>query len=242
LSKSDWIRLLLIGLIGGAVPFLLFFKGLSLASATSAAFIHKTLFIWVAFLALPLLKEKLSVFQFLALGMMAVGVYLFAGPAGLALGLGEMLVFFATILWAVENIIAKIALKNIAPVIVGWGRMFFGSLFLLAYLVFSGGVSLLAVSSLSQASWLFLSGAFLFGYVVTWYTALKHAPATVVSSVLVVAAPITALLNGVFVSGTLNGFNLVPALMIVAGVLGLVVLKSSTTKFLKNKVYSWMAS
>ncbi|MBU1954085.1 DMT family transporter, partial [Patescibacteria group bacterium] len=51
LSKKQWSKLLLIGFIGGSVPFLLFFKSLTLVSAAEAAFIHKTLFIWVAILA-----------------------------------------------------------------------------------------------------------------------------------------------------------------------------------------------
>jgi len=58
LNKKDWLLLILIGLIGGSIPFLLFFKGLTLTSAVSAAFIQKTLFIWVGILAVFFLKEK----------------------------------------------------------------------------------------------------------------------------------------------------------------------------------------
>ena len=47
--------LTVIGIIGGSIPFLLFFTGLSIASAPSAAFIQKTLFVWVALLAVPFL-------------------------------------------------------------------------------------------------------------------------------------------------------------------------------------------
>jgi len=44
LTKKQWLLLLLIGLIGGSIPFLLFFKGLSLVSAAQGSFIHKTIF------------------------------------------------------------------------------------------------------------------------------------------------------------------------------------------------------
>ena len=57
--------LAVIGLIGGSLPFLLFFAGLSQASAPSAAFIHKTLFIWVALLAVPFLVSAVAVERFL---------------------------------------------------------------------------------------------------------------------------------------------------------------------------------
>src|SRR3972149_5145265 len=59
LRPRQWGGLLILGVIGGSIPFLLFFTGLAQASAPSAAFIHKTLFIWVALLAIPFLGERL---------------------------------------------------------------------------------------------------------------------------------------------------------------------------------------
>ena len=53
----------MIGVIGGSVPFILFFNGLAMASAPSAAFIHKTLFVWVVLLAVPFLGERLGWFR-----------------------------------------------------------------------------------------------------------------------------------------------------------------------------------
>ena len=60
LKGKQILILILIGLLGGAIPFLLFFKGLSLTSAAKGAFIHKTMFLWVAMLAPIFLKEKLN--------------------------------------------------------------------------------------------------------------------------------------------------------------------------------------
>ncbi len=60
LNKSDKIKLILIGFIGGGIPFLLFFKGLTMTAALKAGFIHKTLFIYVGLLAAIFLKEKIS--------------------------------------------------------------------------------------------------------------------------------------------------------------------------------------
>ena len=217
LSLKDWWRLIVIGFIGGSVPFLLFFKGLTMASATNAAFIHKTLFIWVALLAIPFLKEKISKLQIFALGLLVFGTYLFAGPLKIKFGSGEFLVFLATIFWAVENIIAKITLRNVSPLTTAWGRMFFGSIFLLIYLVFSSGLSQIFVP-LGGIGWLLLSSAILFGYVITWYTALKSLPATVSTAILVIAAPITALLDSIFVTHYLKPTILISGLIIVLGI------------------------
>ena len=40
-----------VGVLGGSVPFVLFFEGLARASSAQAAFLHKTLVVWVAVLA-----------------------------------------------------------------------------------------------------------------------------------------------------------------------------------------------
>lgn len=219
LSKKDWGRLVIIGFIGGSIPFLLFFKGLTIASATTAAFIHKTLFIWVAIFAVPILKEKISKLQIAALGLLIIGTYLLSMPIKIQFGYGEFLILLATLFWAIENIIAKIALRNISPFIIAWGRMFFGSIFLLIYLAFAGGIEQLFVFSATKFGWLMLSGIILFGYVTTWYSALKSAPATVVSSVLVIAAPITALLNSVFITHQIKISAVLPILLISIGVI-----------------------
>lgn len=211
LTKKQWIQLVIIGLIGGSVPFLLFFKALTITSAVNAAFLHKTLFIWVALIAVPLLKEKINALQFIALGILFSGVYLFLLPNKFSMGYGETLAFIATLLWAIENVFAKIILKNISSLAVAWGRMFFGSIFLLSFLLATGNIGGLFMIDTTGIGLLFLTGLLLFGYVITWYSALKHAPATVVSSILVLALPITALLD--------NRVLIMPTILIILGVL-----------------------
>ena len=219
LSKKDWLRLVAIGFIGGSVPFLLFFKGLTMASATNAAFIHKTLFIWIAILAVPILKEKLSKIQIAGFGILILGTFLFVGPIKLKFGLGELLMFLAVIFWSVENIIAKITLRKISPIITAWGRMFFGSGFLLGYLYFAGELEQLFVFTPQKIGWLVFLGILLFGYVVTWYSSLKYAPVTVVSAVLTVGAPITALLDALFVSHQIKPSVVLSGLIIATGII-----------------------
>jgi len=88
LSRRDGGWLTLIAIVGGSVPFLLFFTGLSLATAPSAAFIQKTLFIWVALLAVPFLGERLGLLQIGALGVLLGSQLLIAPPTGVAWGVG----------------------------------------------------------------------------------------------------------------------------------------------------------
>lgn len=218
LNKRDWVKLILIGLIGGSIPFLLFFKGLSMTSSVNAAFIHKTLFIWVAILAVPFLGEKFHKLQLLSLAIISLGVYLFISPANFSLGKGELLVLGATILWAIENILAKKILKEVSPIIVSWGRMFFGSLFLIALVVSTGNGGALLDVSFAKFGWLMLSGVILFAYVTTWYSALKFAPAGVVTSILVLAFPVTAILNSIFITHKAPLNIILPTAIIIFGI------------------------
>ena len=113
IKAKEWIYLILIGIIGGGVSFLLFFKGLSMTSAITGGFIHKTLFVWVSILAVIFLKEKLGKIQWIALGVLVLGNFLLGAFNSFRIGAGEIMVLLATILWAVEYILAKKVLSNL---------------------------------------------------------------------------------------------------------------------------------
>ena len=217
LTKKDWLKLSLIGLIGGSVPFLMFFKSLTLIPASQAAFIHKTLFLWVALLAVPFLKEKLNKWQIVALPILFIGVFLFSAPQEFVFSAGSLLALGATVLWAIENVIAKKVLKDLSAAVVGWARMFIGSVFIILFLAFTNNLAGVVPSSMSQVGWVLLIGLALFTYVITWYSALQKAPATVVSSILVIAAPLTAILNSIFVTHTFPTKAIVPIILMLIG-------------------------
>ena len=84
LTARNRALLVLLGLAGGGVAFILFFSGLAAATASGAAFIHKTLFVWVALLAVPLLGERLGLLQVGALVVLLAGQFLLASPKAFA--------------------------------------------------------------------------------------------------------------------------------------------------------------
>ncbi len=97
-----------VGVVGGGVAFVLFFQGLALTTASSAGFIQKTLVIWVAILAVSFLHERFGRAHVAAIALLVVGQMLASGGAAMpALSTGEALVFIATLLWALEVVIAK---------------------------------------------------------------------------------------------------------------------------------------
>jgi drug/metabolite transporter (DMT)-like permease len=191
-SARSWGWLAVIGVIGGSVPFLLFFGGLAEASAPSAAFIHKTLFIWVAILAVPLLGERLGLVQLGALAVLLVGQALILTPAGVTWGMGETMIAAATLLWAGETIVARRVLRSVPAAVVGAARLGIGLVVLVGYLAITGSLGAIATLTGAQWSWVLLTGLLLSGYVATWFAALQRAPASLVTAILVLGAPVTA--------------------------------------------------
>jgi drug/metabolite transporter (DMT)-like permease len=190
------LGLLLLGVIGGSIPFILFFEGLTRVDAGNAAFLHKTLFLWVALLAVVFLRERLGRGQLAALGLLFLAQWLLGGPGGLR-GSGVVMVFGATLLWACEVTLAKRLLRTTSSAVAASARMTLGAILLLGYLALTGRIDALVELSALQWAWLLGTAVILLGYVTTWYAALKHAPATAVTCVLTVGAPITAALNAI---------------------------------------------
>ena len=197
-SSARWLAVAYVGVIGGGAAFILFFDGLARTEATPAAFLHDGLVVWVAILAVPLLRERLNGWNLAAIGLLMGGqVAVLGGIGHLSLGRGDVLVLVATWLWAIEVIICKRLLFEIAPATVSLIRMGVGSAVLLAYLAVTGTMSVLINLSASQLGWALLTGLLLAGYVGTWMTALSRARAVDVTSVLVASTVITTLLSAI---------------------------------------------
>jgi len=204
---GQWAGLAVVGVFGGAIAFVLFFEGLALSSATDAAFIQKTLLVWVALLAVPLLGERLGILQVAAIALLVLGQIGLAGGVTTIFGRGQAMVLGATLIWAVEVIIAKRLLADLSSWTVGLTRMVAGSVVLLAWTLIRGEGGALTSLTGNQWMWVLVTGAILAGYVSTWFAALSRAPAVDVTAVLVIGAVITALLAAV-----VKGTPLVPQL------------------------------
>ena len=198
LTKKELLLLFGIGIIGGSVPFYLFFTGIKLIGAQSANIIHKSLFIWVAILSIFLLKEKVNVRYLIAGILVCIGTYFFT-PFKLILGKGELLILSATLFWSIENILAKKVLSQTSSELVGLFRMVLGGGILLLITLFSGKGKLLTGLSVPQWQIIFIGGSILFFYVFTWYKALKYAPASLVALILTFSVVVGNVLNGSFV-------------------------------------------
>lgn len=198
-SPAERAGLLVVAVVGGSVPFVLFFEGLARAAATEAAFIHKTLVVWVALLAVVFLRERLGRWHVAAIVLLVAGQAVAAGDLlAIRLGDGELMIFTATLLWAVEFVVAKRLLRTFGSLTVGGARLGFGLVVLAAWLAVTGRADEVLGLSGPQWAWALLTGAILAGFVTSWFAALARAQAVDVTAVLVFAAVITAALEGAF--------------------------------------------
>ena len=195
-TRREWIGLLALACIGGSVPFVLFFEGLSRATATQAAFIHKTLVVWVAILAVGLLRERLGAPHLAAIALVvACQAWLVGGGLGtVTFGAGEAMILAATLLWAVEVIVAKVLLRALDPRTLAAARMGLGTVVLIGWLGVSGRLGDLLALGSEQWVWAVATGLLLTAYVATWYAALARAQAVDVTAVLVFGAAVTAVI------------------------------------------------
>ncbi len=222
LRGIDWARLVVIGLIGGAIPFLLFFHGLELATkaggAVTASFAYRTLFLFATVFGLVFLSEKFRWWVVLAAGLILGGNVLLLSLTAPIWTDGTSYVLAATVLWAAEYTVSKRTLRDLPSATVALGRMGFGAVFLAGYLAFTAQWGVVAGFSGVDWAWIGISAALLAAFVASWYPGLKRVDLGAATSVLVLGFPITWLL-GILVKG--SPFTLgeaAGAAVVVAGV------------------------
>ena len=202
-KKVPWKYLIAIAVIGGSFAFLLYFNGLKLTTAGRAAFLQKTLPLYTAILAFVFLGEKITKRMSYALLAMFLGtavLYLSSIPAGPLWpnpSLGDLLIIIATVLWAIEAVIAKkVMMMGETNFVVTFARMFFGGLILFGLVLLFGKFGVLLSLSMQQWTNIMISTVLLLGYVLFWYWSIRYISVTKATTLLLIASVI-GLIGGV---------------------------------------------
>jgi len=223
LRLPDWRNLVIIGIVGGSIPFLLFFWGLSQTSAANGSLLQKSLFIPASALAFLFLKEKLSRLQLLGAGVLFVGAALYAGINFTALTMGDFAVIAAVLLWSAEDVISKFVLRSLSPSTVVFGRMFFGSLAMVAFLAATSQLPNPAAFTPNHYLWLLATSILLLGYNLTFYSGLAKLKVGEAAAVLVFGSVVTTALSAT--AGKMPGMvELAAAGLVVLGVVAVALL------------------
>ncbi|MCX8158477.1 MAG: DMT family transporter [Candidatus Diapherotrites archaeon] len=221
LSFSSWLNLILVGLVGGSIPFVIYFYALKNTSPINSGFIHKTLFIWASILAYVFLKEKPKKNFLFASFLILLGNFLLFSQFS-SFNYYDLLIFVAVLLWAAENTLSKKILNttNISGTTLAFGRMFFGSIFLSIILAYMGKLKFENfILSDIQISWLFITSFLLFLYNFTFYNGLKNIELHKATAILMLGQPITTFLSVVFSNTKITFIQALGNFLILLGVL-----------------------
>ncbi len=222
LAGRDLGVLALIGLIGGAVPFVLFFRGLQLAAQAhgtlTASFVYRTLFIFATVFGLVALRERFSPRVVVAAALVLGGNFLLLALVSPVWTDGSAYVLAATVLWAAEYTVSKWTLRRLPGSSVALGRMGFGAVFLSGYLAWTGGWDAIGRFPAAEWTWVGISAVLLLGFVLTWYIGLARVDLGVATTVLVLGFPVSWALSLVAAGLLPSEAELVGAVAVVAGV------------------------
>ncbi|VVB65948.1 EamA-like transporter family protein [Candidatus Gugararchaeum adminiculabundum] len=218
LKKKQWGTLALIGMIGGSIPFALFFWGLKLGGAEVSSFLYRSLFIFAGVFGYFILKEKAKTRD------VAAAVIILAGNAllisgSLTFGIGQILVLAATVMWALEYTISRKMVQEIDASIVMVSRMLFGSMVLIGFTLANGSLTAVSVLNTEMLSWLALTSVLLFAFVVSWYSALRYLPVLKATAIFSLGGIVTALLNFAVLGKLVPSGQEIGFLLILAGVI-----------------------
>lgn len=194
LSRRQWGWLVLLAIIGGSVPYALFFRGLQLATPVTSSLLNHAQFLIVAMLALVFLGERVGPWVWGALAVLLVGVSFGTNLGAVRWNEGALLVALSTVFFAAGFVLAKHLLAGLSTTTVMAAKMSLGSLFLFAYVGATGHLG--AITSLSMTQWLYAlaTGLILLAFTITAFIALRHATATAATAIPAAAPIITAAL------------------------------------------------
>lgn len=218
LTGQQWRNLVILGVIGGGLPFLLFFKGLQVTPAAQAAFIHKTMLLGVIPLAVFFLKDKIHAGLTTGALLILLGNYWFFNLSGSFVP-GSWYVSAATALWAGEAVLAKRLLRDVPVGLVAFSRMAIGSGVIFIFLGTTHRLDLVRQISGEQWRWLGLTSGLLFVYMATWLSGLKRVRATQAVAALAVGSPLTAWLTLIVSQGTLTRAQVIGTVLLISGVI-----------------------
>ncbi|MCI4361776.1 MAG: DMT family transporter [Thermoplasmata archaeon] len=222
LRRVDWLRLVAIGVLGGAIPFLLFFHGLQLATAAggglTASFLYRMLFLPALVLGVVVLGERVRWTTALAAVLLLGGNVLLLALTTPIWTNGSAFVLAATGLWAVEYTVSKRALRDLPSPTVALGRMGIGAVVLVGYLVATSQVAAVGAFTAGQWSWVAISALLLTAFVGTWYGALKRVDLGVATAILVLGFPVTWLLSVAVRGSPSTALEAAGAVAIAAGI------------------------
>lgn len=194
LTRRQWCYLLALAIIGGSVPYVLFFRGLQLTTPVTSSLLNHAQFLIVAILAVFLLGERVGPLVWLALAALLLGTSLGTNIHAVHWNEGAQLVLLSTLLFAAGVVLAKYLLKTLSMLTVMIAKMSLGSAVLLVYVAVTGRLGAVRYLSVTHWEYVLVTGLILLAFTASAFLALRYASATAATAIPAAAPIVTALL------------------------------------------------
>ena len=186
--------LVAVALIGGSIPYALYFRGLQLSTPVTAGLIDHLQFLLVAAIAAAFLGERFGVGVWAALLVLLAGLSFGISVNAVRLDEGTVYLAAGTVLFAADFALMKYLLRSVAPLTVMAAKMTLGSLLLLTWVAVSGHLAAVVALSPLQAGFVAVTGLILVLFTATSVLGLRLASATAVTAIPAGAPLITTIL------------------------------------------------
>jgi drug/metabolite transporter (DMT)-like permease len=225
LRYPDSLYLALVGLLGTAIPFILFFVGTHRTSAIEAVLCLQTEPAYSLVLAWLVLGHRLTLRRVGAAIVLLAGIFLAVGTGGSGDALGIAALLAAPLCWQLSHLVTLRRLPHVAPPVLTGARYVYGGLLLVPALFWIGGDAIPAAGALrAQLPLLAIQGVVL-AYLGTmcWYATIARIDLARATAIVVPSIPVLSLVvSFVLVGEVPSARQAVGMLVIVAGVMAFV--------------------
>jgi drug/metabolite transporter (DMT)-like permease len=221
ISRSDWLRLIALGVIGHFVYQLMFLGGLKRTSVGNGSLIVGSSPVVIALLSAIVGHERVTPLRWLGVSLALGGLYLVVGHNvswSMESRVGDALMVGSLLCWAIYSVGAQPLLRRHSPLVVTGVSMSVGAVI---YVAFAFPV-LMSVewAAISPLSWWLMIGSAVLALSVSyliWYTALQRLGSTR-TSVYSYLTPIMAMLvAAVWLGEPISRYQVAGSLTILAG-------------------------
>jgi drug/metabolite transporter (DMT)-like permease len=195
LRTTDVPYLALVGLLGTAIPFFLFFMGTHRTSAIEAVLCLQTEPAYSLVLAWLVLGHRLTLRRVGAAALLLAGIFLAVGTGGSADALGIAALLAAPLCWQLSHLVTLRRLPHVAPPVLTGARYVYGALLLAPALLLIGGDAIPAAGALgAQLPLLVIQGVVL-AYLGTmcWYVTIARIDLARATAIVVPSIPVLSL-------------------------------------------------
>jgi len=222
--RGDFLRLLVLGVVGNTFYQFLFINGIHRTSASTTSLILTMTPILIALLSAVFIRERIHWVGWLGILTSFFGLYfvVFENSAGISLGekvlSGNLMILVGNLFWAIYTVFSKPLLERMSALRLATLTLSFGALFYLPLTVRE--IAALDWGSLSARSWAALAFSAVFAIAISyviWYSSVKRVGNTKTGIYSNITPVLTVFFAQLFLGERIGVAKVIGALVIILG-------------------------